>query len=166
MFGKIACAATLAAAVVGVSLYASADGSSRAEFPTDYRDWAVAKTTLIGPNSAGFPSNGGLHVFHANKEARRTYAARPFDERAILVDERVHFAENANGVWREGATVSVAVMLKDSRHCAETGGWCFNMFIGDDRTIGLPAEAQKTCFVQCHSKIPERDFVFSDFRRP
>jgi hypothetical protein len=57
-------------------------------------------------------------------------------------------------------------MRKDSARHADTGGWHFNVFMGNDRNRGISAEqAKMRCFDACHQAQRARDFVFSDPRR-
>jgi hypothetical protein len=168
MLGNRMITAACAIAMLGGSWYAYAQGHSTSgpRFPAHYREWVVAKGRLVGPNSPNFATGGGFRYIYANRIGRGGYANLPFDEGTTLIDERVEATEDANGVFQEGKTLHVGVMVKDSRRCAETGGWCFNFFTGDDTTVGIPPEAQKTCFTQCHGRRVDTDFVFSKFRKP
>jgi hypothetical protein len=159
----IACAVAI---MVSVSALTYADKLTGARYPAHYRSWAVVKGRLVGPNNPGFATGGGFRYIYANRTGKEGYANLPFEDGAVLVDERVHATENANGVFQEGATLHVDVMVKDSEQCAETGGWCFNFFTGEDTTVGITPTAQKACFAQCHARTPQTDFVFSQFRRP
>jgi hypothetical protein len=158
-------ACAIAVALFGVSLYAYADraGASSARH---YRRWTVVKGRLVGPSNPGAPNNAGFRYIYANRVARDGYERRSFEEGSVLIDERVQATEDANGIYQEGATLHVGVMVKDSRRCADTGGWCFNFFVGDDTSVGIPAAAQKACFTRCHSSQVDTDSVFSRFRKP
>jgi Cytochrome P460 len=70
-------------------------------------------------------------------------------------------AKEAAGVTSDGARRRVAVMLRDSRRFAGTGGWGFEVFKGDGTEGSLDAEGRAACFA-CHTK--GRDCVFSEFR--
>jgi hypothetical protein len=151
-----------AAVALGCSLYASASvRDSNVHYPGHYRDWAFAKAKLI-PTGAGQP---GFRHHYANRKAARSWGTGIFDEGSVIVDERVEAVLNAGGVWVEGKVLHVAVMKKDHRY-RDTGGWAFNIFTGDDRTVGLtPEQAKAACFEPCHKSRADRDFVFSDYRR-
>jgi hypothetical protein len=153
-------------ATVGGSLIAYAEKNGEPRYPAHYRSWVVVKGRLVGPNNRNFVTGGGFRYVYANRPGRDGYANLPFEDGSVLVDERVHATEDANGVFQEGDTLHVGVMVKDSERCADTGGWCFNFFTGNDTTIGIPPAAQKGCFTQCHSRTPHTDFVFSQFRKP
>ncbi|HKE93940.1 MAG TPA: cytochrome P460 family protein [Povalibacter sp.] len=148
--------------VLSYSLYAGSR-DSQPRFPEEYRDWPFAKAKLIPPAA---PGTGGFRHHYANRKAARSWGTGIFDEGSVIVDERVESVMNANGVWVEGKVLHVAVMKKDSHRYADTGGWGFNIFMGDDRTVGLtPEQARASCFEPCHKSQIDRDFVFSDYRR-
>jgi hypothetical protein len=84
----------------------------------------------------------------------------------VIVNERVHTRLNAQKAWEEGDFAHVAVTRKGPAHCPDTGGWCFNIFMGSDTTSGLKAsEARQSCFEARHRAQEARDFVFSEPRR-
>jgi hypothetical protein len=167
MLGRAMITGAFAIAIVGGAWYAHAQahapGTGGAQFPVEYRHWVVAKGRMVGPNSPSFSTGGGFRYIYVNQVGRDGYSNLPFGEGSVLIDERVAATEDANGVFQEGKTLHVGVMLKDSRRCAETGGWCFNFFTGEDTTVGIPPAAQKACFTQCHSKRVDNDSVFSNF---
>lgn len=151
----LAAAATLAAA--------AGDGAA-AYFPEGYRAWPVAKFKLIGPQSPNYEKQGGFRHHFANDVALASWGK--FADGAVIVDERVHAALNAQGVWEEGGLAHVAVMRKDRARGGATGGWYFNVFGAGDTTRGLTREqAKAACFDACHARVADRDFVFSDPRR-
>lgn len=157
-------ASVLLLMIIGGSLHAAAHGGVSVPYPKFYRLMPLVKGRFIGPNNPNFPTLGGLDYVYANLAALASYDNRPFNEGSMLVNERVHTSENANGVFKEDAITFVAVMIKDSRRFAQTGGWGFNMFTGDK--IGLTLEQAKTqCFDACHASQAARDFVFSDYRK-
>ena len=158
-------AGAVALAIVGGSLHAAAHGGVSVPYPKFYRLLPLVKAKFIGPNSPNFPAAGGLDYIYANRSALQSYDNRPFNEGAVIVNERVHTTENANGVFAEDAITFVAVMIKDSRRYQQTGGWGFNMFRGDDRVGLTPEQAKAQCFDACHASQADRDFVFSNYRR-
>jgi hypothetical protein len=155
MIGKGMTVCIVAATLLTGTLYTQAQTTS-APYPREYRRWTMVK---------GRMPEGGFRYIYVNDIGRDGFAKLPFAEGTVLVDERVQSTKDANGVFQEGPTLHVGVMVKDKR-CAETGGWCFNMFTGEDTTTGLTPDAQKNCFTQCHSKRTDTDSVFSKFRKP
>jgi Cytochrome P460 len=129
-------------------------------FPEGYRQWVHVKTTLVGPQSPAYERNGGFHHFYGNEKAMEGYRTGTWPEGAVLVDDGLE-AKEAAGVTSDGVRRRVAIMLRDSRRFAGTGGWGFEVFKGDGTEGSLGAEGRAACFA-CHTK--GRDCVFSEFR--
>ena len=132
-------------------------------YPTEYRSWAVVKTSLVGPQARNFATRGGFHHFYANDKAMEGYRTGRFPEGSIIVDEGVA-AEEAQGVTVEKGRRSLDVMHKDGGRFQATGGWGYDHFDGDSQTSVAPAETRTACFT-CHSQRKDHDFVYSTFRR-
>jgi hypothetical protein len=132
-------------------------------YPTEYRSWAVVKTSLVGPQARNFATRGGFHHFYANDKAMEGYRTGRFPDGSIIVDEGVA-AEEAQGVTVEKGRRSLDVMHKDGSRFQATGGWGYDHFDGDSQTSVAPAEARTACFT-CHSQRKDHDFVYSTFRR-
>lgn len=144
--------------ICGAAALAQTDMS--VPFPEHYRMWVHVKTTVIGLNSANFARNGGMHLFYANEKAVEGYRTGKFQDGSIVVDDLVE-AKEVDGVTRGGPRKRIAVMAKDSARFPETGGWGFEVFVGEERSRGsLTAEGKAACFA-CHQK--GRDAVFSEF---
>jgi hypothetical protein len=146
-----------------VAMAWSADADPFA-YPTGYRQWTLAKFKFIGPESPQWDNQGGLRHHFANDLAIGSWGK--FRDGSVIVDERVHTRLDAQKVWQGLGNAHVAVMRKDTARCADTGGWCFNVFIDDDTTAGMSrGQAKARCFDACHKTQQARDFVFSDPRR-
>ena len=136
-----------------------ADSGASVPFPAGYRKWAVTRSFVAGPESKA----AGFHHYYANDKALEGFTTGKFPEGAAIVDERLQ-AESREGGSFEGKRISVAVMMKDSRRFAETGGWGFDSAEGDSQTLGAAAATRTACY-SCHSKQKDRDFVFSTLRQ-
>jgi len=145
------------------ALYAAADGPDAIKYPVGYRQWQHVKSSIVGPQSASFGRNGGMHHFYANERAVEGYrSAGAFPDGSILVDERLEVREE-KGNTLEGTRISVAVMVKDATRFRDTGGWGFEVFTGENTSAGvLTAERRNTCF-GCHEKATH-DSVYSAIR--
>ena len=148
------------AAAVGVM---SAQPPPGVPYPTEYRSWAVVKTSLVGPQARNFATRGGFHHFYANDQAMEGYRTGRFPEGSIIVDEGV-LAEEAQGVTAEKGRRSLDVMHKDGSRFQATGGWGYDHFDGDSRTSVATLEMRTACFT-CHAQRKDHDFVYSTFRR-
>jgi Cytochrome P460 len=146
----------------GLSLWAQLDDS--APFPSEFRKWAHVKSALVGPQSAAFATEGGIHHIYANGKALEGYDTGKFPDGSVIVYDLLETKEIA-GNTIEGSTRRVDVMVKQHERYAATGGWEFLSFRGANQTDGkLTAERQAIC-AGCHATRKERDFVFSEFRK-
>ena len=87
----------LAVAVAAAVPVLSAQPPASVPYPTEYRSWAVVKTSLVGPQARNFATRGGFHHFYANDKAMEGYRTGRFPDGSIIVDEGVA-AEEAQGV--------------------------------------------------------------------
>jgi hypothetical protein len=153
--------------LVGILIWASslrAEPNNTVTFPLEYRKWAHVKSGLIGPQSPLYKSYGGLHHIYANEKAIEGYRTGQFQDGSVIVFDVLETQETA-GTTAEGARRFIDVMAKDSQRFAETGGWGFEKFRGENQTQGvLTPEAKTACFA-CHAKQKDNGFVFSKFRK-
>ncbi|MGZ7053392.1 MAG: cytochrome P460 family protein [Candidatus Angelobacter sp.] len=146
----------------GVALWAQLDDT--AVFPKEFRKWAHVKSVLVGPQSAAFATEGGIHHIYANEKALEGYDTGKFPAGSVIVYDLLETKEIV-GNTIEGPTRRVDVMVKQSDVYRTTGGWKFMSFPGGNPTEGnLTAERQATCSA-CHSNRKDHDFVFSEFRK-
>jgi cytochrome P460 len=149
--------------IVTFSLYGWAKPDYKVEYPNGYRNWTHVMSYLIGPQSPAYEKNGGLHHFYANEKALEGYRTGNFPDGSVLVDERNKAQEN-EGKTQGGDLIGIGVMVKDSRRYADTGGWGFEVFVGDNRANGLlNAQGRAMCY-NCHVKQKDNDYVFSKLR--
>ncbi len=152
----------VAVSMAGVAVLANYE--ARVFFPVGYRDWTVAKFKFVGPESPNYTAQGGMRHHFANDKALASWGQ--FRDGSVIVDERVHARLDAAGVWQEDGLAHVAVMRKEAKAHADTGGWYFNIFSAHDTAIGItPAQGKARCFDACHKAQEARDYVFSDPRR-
>jgi len=156
MTARLSGQAIMAVLICLAGLVAVAAPTDLAFFPAGYREWTVARFK--------FESKGALRHHYANPQALASWGS--FSDGSIIVDEKVHATLGDDGVWREDDLVHVAVMRKDAKAHADTGGWYFNVFMGNDKAAGItPEQARARCFDACHKSQEARDYVFSDPRR-
>jgi hypothetical protein len=151
------------AVTVAATMLAAAAQESSVAYPNGYREWTHVKSTLVGPENTGFAANGGLHHFYANEKGVEGYRSGTFPEGAVLIDDLLDMKEASTpGVINEGTRKRVAVMIRDSRRYADTGGWGFEIFKGDTQAGSLDASGRAACFA-CHQKA--KNAVFSEMRK-
>ena len=144
------------------ALSAQTDGTPG--FPKEFRKWAHVKSVLVGPQSAAFATEGGIHHIYANDNALEGYRSGKFPNGSIIVYDLLETKEVA-GNTIEGQTRRVDVMLKQSARYASTGGWEFMSFSGNDQTNGKLTTARQATCAGCHAHKKDHDFVFSEFRQ-
>jgi len=147
--------------LVATGVACAAEAGAPVPFPSEYRQWAVTKSLVVGPESKTFATRGGFHHYYANAKAVEGFRTGQFPEGSVVIDERLE-ARQADGATLEGPWTSLAVMEKAARY-QSTGGWGFDLFTGQDRTRGASASVRAACF-SCHSQRKDHDFVFSEFR--
>ncbi len=150
-------------AVVIVSFALSAQ-TDEASFPKEFRKWAHVKSVLVGPQSAAFATEGGIHRIYANDKALQGYDSGTFPDGSVIVYDLLETKEVA-GNTIEGQPRRVDVMVKESQRYASTGGWEFMSFSGNDQTNGKLTAARQASCASCHSQRKDRDSVFSEFRK-
>ncbi len=132
-------------------------------FPAEYRNWAVVKSMVVGPENKNFAITGGFHHYYLNEKAMEGFRTGHFPDGSVVVDERLETRQEA-GITLEGPRKYVAVMEKDAARYQSTGGWGFDVYVGGDQTEGASGSVRAACFA-CHSQRKEHDFVFSEFRK-
>ena len=156
-------ATAAAAALLVVTAAARSQQDLSIPFPDGYRNWAHVKSVVVGPSSAAFATEGGIHHIYANERAREGYRAGKFPDGSIVVYDLLETKESAGNLL-EGAPRRLDVMVKDSRRFAQNEGWGFASFRGGERTGGdLSLERQRKC-LDCHAKRRDHDYVQSTFR--
>ena len=151
-----------ALSVGGSSLSAQLDDV--APFPKEFRKWAHVKSVLVGPQSAAFATEGGIHHIYANEKALEGYETGRFPDGSVIVYDLLETKEVA-GNTIEGPTRRVDVMVKQSQVYRATTGWGFMSFPGGNPADGkLTVERQAAC-AACHAKRNDHDSVFSELRK-
>lgn len=154
----------VATAVLFGSLSLAAKLDDSVKFPKTFRKWAHVKSVVVGPQSAAFATEGGIHHIYANDKALEGYDTGKFPDGSVIVYDLLETKEVA-GATIEGPTRRVDVMMKQSDLYHATQGWGFASFKADNQTDGkLTAEREAAC-VACHERRKDHDLVFSEFRK-
>jgi hypothetical protein len=133
-------------------------------YPLTYRQWTHVKSAMVDPKSPAAGRYGGLHHIYANEIAMEGYRRGQFPDGSVIVFDLLETRESA-GTTVEGQRKLIDVMTKDSKRYAETGGWDYEEFVGDNhKDPVLTAEAKTQCY-NCHIRQQAHDFVFSKFRK-
>jgi Cytochrome P460 len=68
----------------------------------------------------------------------------------------------SDGSYVEGPRKALAVMVKDSKKYASTGGWGFQLWEGGGPKRPVVTDATKQCF-ECHQPKKDQDYVYSTY---
>jgi hypothetical protein len=167
----------VAVAALGAGALASVHAGDRGlDYPEGFRLFSHVTTGIVTP---GFIFNGvdlgaqvpGLHNIYANRPAlqgyRRVAGSEPgkaeFNDGSVIVFDlwQPGVLDSGSGSFTfQKERLAVAVMEKDSKKYASTGGWGFQVFDPATKAALLSPAAAQQCFA-CHQITPNTDFVFS-----
>jgi hypothetical protein len=156
--GKVAALAL--AAVIGSIAAVSAETGLKP--PTGWRQWFHVNTMVIDKASPLFESLGGMHNVYINAvglPALKKGAA--FPDKTMFVSDVHEFTVNDGSYIEDGRKVT-ALMVKDAKKYAATGGWGFQAWAGGDPGKPVVTDAAKQCFA-CHEPQKAHDYVFSTY---
>ena len=159
---RITCLGLLAAAVVGSITAFAAESAGDLKLPASFRNWYHVNTMVIDKGSPLFEAMGGMHNVYINstgEPALKKGAPYP-DKTVLLVD--LHEFTIADGSYVEGPRKATAIMLKDKKKYASTGGWGFQAWAGGDPAKPLVTDPVKQCF-ECHQPKKAQDYAFSTY---
>jgi Cytochrome P460 len=130
--------------------------------PVGYRQWFHVNTMIVDKASPLFAALGGMHNVHVNptgEPALKTGGPYP-DGTMFLTD--LHDFSVVDGSYVEGALKGLALMEKDSKKYAATGGWGFQFWVEGDPKKPAVTDATKQCF-ECHQPKKDQDYVYSTY---
>jgi hypothetical protein len=159
----------LAAAVAfGLALAAAGRGSAepqaQIDYPEGYRSWTHVKSMVIhDPSHPLFDAFGGIHHVYVNQRGAETLRrGGTYPDGTVFAFDLLE-ANLDGGAYVEGQRKVLAVMVKDAKRYAATGGWGWEAFAGGDRTQRAVKDAAKECY-DCHAPQKATDYVFSAWR--
>lgn len=137
-------------------------GESEIAYPEDYREWNHVKTMLITPEHPLAKTDQGIHHIYANDSALEGLKKGSYKDGSIFVYDLLEYKEKNHAIV-EGDRKLVGVMIKNSDLYNRTGGWGFEGFLKNSKSIRLVTDGGENCFA-CHKPLKNADFVFSKFR--
>ena len=154
-------AAALSIASVLAVASVSADPADDLRPPVGYRQWFHVNTMIVDKASPLFMDLGGMHNVHINSvgvSALRKAGLYP-DGTIFLTD--LHDFSVVDGAYVEGPLKGLAVMKKQSKRYASTGGWGYQFWVGNPLKP-MVTDATKECF-ECHQAKKDQDYVYSTY---
>lgn len=160
---RVFVAAVSAAAVLAVGTAALAD--TKLAPPKGYRQWFHVNTAIVTKDSPAYDAIGGMHNVSVNAIGLKALkSGGTYPDNSVFASD-VHEFTVTDGVYSEGARKALAVMVKDAKKYAATGGWGFQVWLGGDPAkpfVTDAADAAKKCF-GCHTSQKDHQFVFSTY---
>jgi hypothetical protein len=149
------------AVLVAVPLFA-AQSADDIKPPVGYRNWFHVNTMVVDKTSPVFESLGGMHNVSVNSIGEPALKkGGPYPDRSVFVSD-VHDFTVSDGSWVEGPRKVLAIMVKDKKKYASTGGWGWQAWAEGDPKKPLVTDAAKQCF-ECHQPKKDQDYVYSTY---
>jgi Cytochrome P460 len=154
----------LLSATLGLVAVASLPAQSADDIkpPADFRNWFHVNTMIVDKASPLYDALGGMHNVYVNAKglpALKKGGAYP-DLSMFVTD--LHDFKISDGSYVEGPRKGIAVVVKDAKKFASTGGWGFQFFVGGDPKKPVVTDAAKDCFA-CHVPKKDQDYVYSTY---
>jgi len=148
--------------VIAIAGYVSGGSKKDVSYPEGYRNWYHVKSMVLQQGHPLYEGFGGIHHIYANEKARKGLDTGKYEDGAVFVFDLFE-APVEGGAITEGPRKVLAVMEKNRKNFAATGGWGFEGFAGGDRSKRVVNNAREQCFT-CHESQKDKDFVFSKWR--
>ena len=152
----------LSVAVVGVITAIAAESPDDLKLPASFRHWYHVNTMVIDKGSPLFEAMGGMHNVYINSTGETALKkGEPYPNKTVLLVD-LHEFTISDGSHVEGPRKATAIMLKDKKKYAATGGWGFQAWVGGDPTKPFVTDPTKQCF-ECHEPKKNQDYVYSTY---
>ncbi|MCS7066130.1 MAG: cytochrome P460 family protein [Fimbriimonadales bacterium] len=128
--------------------------------PAGWRNWTHITTGVIYSDKHPlFGAFGGVHHIYANRAAAEAYRknANKFPDGSQIVFV-LYEAKDENGMYVAGKKKVTALMVKDSKRYARSGGWGWQAWDATGKAIVTDPVGQCQ---GCHDQVKNRDRVFS-----
>lgn len=156
-----------AATLILISAVSAQTTGNDVPFPTGLRDWFVVNSMIVTKDSPISDQIGGMHIIYVNVKGLPTLkkgGPLPYPDGTVFADD-VHEFSLKDGSYVEGNKKAVAVMVKNAKKYATTGGWGFQVWAGGDISkpiVSDSAHAVQACFA-CHTPQKGQDYTFSTY---
>ncbi len=143
--GEMARAFRLLAATVGMlAIFSiSAESADDLKLPASFRHWYHVNTMVIDKGSPLFEAMGGMHNVYINSTGEAALKkGGPYPDKTVLLVD-LHEFSISDGSFVEGPRKATAIMLKDKKKYASTGGWGFQAWAGGDPTKPIVTDQTK-----------------------
>src|SRR5262249_27755075 len=119
-----------AALVVLAIASIAAESADTISQPTGYRKWFHVNTMSVDKASPLFEALGGMHNVYVNAKGEAALKkGGPYPDGSVFTTD-LHDFTVSDGSYVEGGRKALAVMVKDAKKYASTGGWGFQLWAG------------------------------------
>ena len=142
----------------------AAQSADDIKIPVGYRNWFHVNTMVVDKSSPLFEALGGMHNVHVNsvgEAALKKGSPYRYPDGAVFLTD-LHDFTSSNGTIAEGKLKGLAVMVKDAKKYAATGGWGFQFFADGDPKKPVVTDVVQQCF-GCHQPEKDQDYVYSTY---
>ena len=140
----------------------SAETADDLKPPAGYRRWFHVNTMIVDKTSPLFEVLGGMHNVHVNSVGEAALRkGGPYPNGTVFLTD-LHEFSVVEGSYVEGVLKGLAVMAKDSKKYASTGGWGFQFWAQGDSKKPIVTDVVKQCF-ECHQPKKDPDYVYSTY---
>ncbi|CUU35051.1 MAG: cytochrome P460 family protein [Armatimonadetes bacterium] len=150
--------------LLGLLLFVAIAQQAKAPVPTrlpdGWRNWTHITTGVIySEKHPLFGAFGGVHHIYANAPATKAYRenAKKYPDGSQIVFV-LYEAKDENGMYVAGKRKVTALMVKDSKRYARSGGWGWQAWDASGKPIVTDPVQQCQ---GCHAGSPNRDLVIS-----
>jgi hypothetical protein len=166
--GRILIAIRGLAAALAAGFGAAAIADTPLTPPKGFRQWFHVNSEVVTKDSALFDAFGGVHnVYLSPSGVPMLKNGKPYPDGTVFVDEIRAFTIQ-DGTYVPGDRKVLAVMVRNRKKYATTGGWGFQAWAATDPKKPLVTDAAKQCF-GCHTQkvaIPRpgwHEYIFSTY---
>jgi len=126
-----------------------------------YRHWYhVRSMAVYDKTSPLFDDFAGLHDVYVNEPGYKPLrTGGKFPDGTVFVFDLFDL-DSQPGSYAPGNRKALAVMAKDSKNHADTGGWAFYLFDQGNPSKQVVKDAKTECF-SCHEQQHGTDSIFS-----
>lgn len=154
---------SIAAIIVIVPLVTVAVTANSVAYPDGYRSWTHVKSMVIHADHGLADPFEGIHHVYANESALAGLESNSYRDGAVLVFDLLN-QKAGGGATQEGDRKFIGVMEHDAERFAATGGWGFEVFVGDSKGERAVEDDGQSCFA-CHQAAKNDSYVFSKYRK-
>jgi hypothetical protein len=140
----------------------AADSADTLKLPASYRYWYHVNSMVVDKDSPIFQDLGGMHNIYINKSGEAALKkGGPYPDETVFLSD-LHEFVISEGSYLEGKRKLTAIMRKDRKKYASTGGWGFQAWAEGDPNKPLVTDPVKQCF-ECHQPKKDQDYVYSTY---